>query len=142
MRATVYSIGFLLMAVLFSCEDTGWLVNCEDCYPDEPLSATLEIKLDDDPSVFSQGVVVNIYEGNIEDNALVTSFRTFGASTNQDVILNKKYSVSATYIAKDGTTYIAVDSAIPRVRYEKSQCDEKCYFIYDKVIDLRIKYTK
>ncbi len=133
---------FLLMAVLFSCEDTGWLVNCEDCYPDEPEGATLELKLDDDPSVLSAGVVVKIYEGNIEDNTLVTSFKTFGASTNQDVILNKKYTISATYLTNEGTTYIAVDSATPRVRYEKSQCDEKCYFIYDKVIDLRIKYTK
>jgi hypothetical protein len=141
-KAFIRASGFLILAFLLSCEDTALLINCEDCNEEEPQEATLEIKLEDNPVNFSPSVLVSIYEGNIEDNALLTSFRTFGSSSSYSVVLNKKYSVTATYLTNNGTTYIAVDSATPKVRYEKSQCDEKCYFVYDKVIDLRIKYTK
>jgi len=55
------------------------------------------------------------------------------------VSLNKKYTVTATYQI-DGDTYIAVDSAFPRVKYTKEQCEDPCYFVYDRIVDLRIKY--
>jgi len=142
MKAFIRSVVFFILAVLLSCEDTALIINCEDCNTSEPQEAVLEIKLEDDPINFSPSILVSIYEGNIEDNALVSSFRTFGSSSSYSVVLNKKYSVTATYLTNSGTTYIAVDSATPRVKYEKSQCEEKCFYVYDKVIDLRIKYTK
>jgi hypothetical protein len=141
-HSNIISIVTIILTVLLSCEDTSLLVNCEECYTSEPQEAEIEIKLEDDPVNFSPSVLVSIYEGNIEDNALLTSFRTFGTSSSYSVVLNKKYSVKATYTTNNGITYIAVDSAIPRVKYEKSQCDENCYYVYDRVVDLRIKYTK
>jgi hypothetical protein len=58
-----------------------------------------------------------------------------------DVPINKKYTATATYYKSD-IKYVAVDSATPRVKYDKNQCDDPCYFVYDRVVDLRLKYTK
>jgi tartrate dehydratase beta subunit/fumarate hydratase class I family protein len=57
------------------------------------------------------------------------------------VTVNKKYTVSATYYI-NGNNYTVVDSATPRIKYNKDECDEPCYYVYNKVIDLRLKYTE
>jgi hypothetical protein len=133
----------LLLAVVFvlffSCEDQGLFVKCPDCTSDEPLNTTLEIKLD----LPSPGKVtkVNIYEGNLEDSVLYGSINTTGSSASFSVTLNKKYTVTAAYYVPDDY-YVAVDSATPRVRYDKTHCDNPCYFVYDKDLDLRLKYNR
>jgi hypothetical protein len=129
----------LIILCCFSCEDTGLIVKCADCLDDEPLEAVLDIKLDSNHS--SIQTTINVYEGNIEDSVLYSTLKTLSSSATIKVTLNKKYTVTATY--KDQNDfYIAIDSATPRVRFEKSQCDNPCYFIYDKILDLRLKYTK
>ena len=122
----------------FSCEDQGLVVKCADCLNEEPGDAVLDIKLDSDSSTET---IVNVYEGNIEDSVLYTTLKTFNSSASVKVTLNKKYTVTATY-KEQNDLYVAIDSATPRVRFEKSQCDKPCYFIYNKVLDLRIKYTR
>jgi len=94
-----------------------------------------------DQANFGFEVQINVYEGNIDDSVLYSSFKTSGTQTTIPVTLNKKYTVTATYYISDNY-YIAVDSATPRVRFEKTQCDDPCYYVYDKKIDLRLKYTK
>jgi hypothetical protein len=64
-----------------------------------------------------------------------------GTRTFSEVTLNKKYTFSVSYITPEGT-FTAIDSATPRVSYNKDQCNDPCYYVYDKVIDLRLKYTK
>lgn len=134
---------FLLafITVCFSCEDQGLIVKCPDCLEKEPLKTTLEIKL----NMYDYGslatTIITVYEGNIEDNIIYDTFQTINQNETVAVTLNKKYTVTATYSISTNT-YIAVDSATPKVRYEKSQCDDPCYFVYDRVLDLRLKYTK
>jgi hypothetical protein len=124
----------------FSCEDQGLIVKCPDCTADEPVDTLLDIKFD---SGFSKdGVIINIYEGNLEDSILYNTYNIKGTVINATVTLNKKYTVTATYTYDQGTKYIAVDSATPKVKYEKDQCDDPCFFVYDKTVDLRLKYTK
>jgi hypothetical protein len=144
MRITIkilLAIGFIFC---LSCEDQGFIVKCPDCTTDEPVSTNLEVKLDQltkYDATRTNITQINVYEGNIEDSVLYSSHLTSLNSYSIPVTLNKKYTVSATYTI--GTNvYVAVDSATPKVRYEKSQCDDPCYFIYDKKIDLRLKYTK
>jgi hypothetical protein len=84
---------------------------------------------------------VEIWEGNLEDSILMGSYTSLSKTFTQQVTLNKKYTITATYYVSD-SKYIAVDSATPRVKYEKAQCDDPCYYIYDKDCDLRLKYTK
>lgn len=131
----------LLIIVLccFSCEDKGLIVKCADCLDDEPVEAVLDIKVDSNHS--SIETTINVYEGNIEDSVIYSTQKTIGSSASIRVTLNKKYTVTATY-KEQNDFYVAIDSATPRVRFEKSQCDKPCYFIYDKKIDLRLKYTK
>lgn len=129
-----------LLVFCFSCEDQGLIIKCPDCLEEEPFKTTMELKL----NMYKYGsmaTLITVYEGNIEDNIVFDTFQTKDQNETVTVFLNKKYTITATYFVSPDT-YIAVDSATPKVRYEKSQCDSPCYFVYDKVLDLRLKYTK
>lgn len=132
---------FLAIAFLFffACEDQSLVVKCPDCLAEEPTDANLEIKLD--ANRMGGAILINIYEGNIEDSILYNSIQTSSLTATLSVKLNKKYTATATYYVNDNY-YVAIDSATPRVRFDKTQCDDPCYFVYDKKIDLRLKYTK
>jgi hypothetical protein len=129
---------FILLVISFSCEDQTFIIHCADCKADEPKEAELYAKLD---TKYYYGSLIKIYEGNLEDSILVGSYTSYGSSFTQMVTLNKKYTITATYYESDNK-YIAVDSATPRVKYDKSQCDNPCYYVYDTDCDLRLKYTK
>jgi hypothetical protein len=129
---------FLLLVISFSCEDQTFIIPCADCTEDEPVEAELSLKLD---SKYYYNALVQIWEGNLEDSILIGSSIVFSSTFTQQVTLNKKYTVTATYYVADNK-YIAVDSATPRVKYDKSQCDNPCYYVYDRKCDLRLKYTK
>jgi len=129
----------IIILFCFSCEDQGLIVRCGDCLSEEPLTVVLEAKLDSNHSGYE--TLIKVDEGNLEDSVIYSTMQTAGSSAFIDVTLNKKYTVTATY-KEQNDFYIAIDSATPRVRFEKSQCDNPCYFIYDKVLDLRLKYTK
>jgi hypothetical protein len=128
----------IIFIFIFSCEDQVLIVKCPDCTADEPLSTDLDVKLEQEYYGFQ--TVLNVYEGNLEDSVLYRSYKVTGSHASVSVILNKKYTLTATYYIP-GNYYIAVDSAEPRVKYDKSQCDSPCYYVYDKTIDLRLKYT-
>jgi hypothetical protein len=129
---------FLLLIISFSCEDQIFIIPCSDCTTDEPVDAELTAELD---TKYNTVIVVEIWEGNLEDSILVGSYTVNGSPFTQQVTLNKKYTMTATYYISNDK-YIAVDSATPRVKYEKAQCDSPCYYIYDRKCDLRLKYTK
>jgi hypothetical protein len=131
-------ISLCVLAIFFSCEDKGFIVQCSDCTIDEPVTAELYADLDPD---HYYGCLVQIWEGNLEDSILVDSYPSYMKVFTQEVVLNKKYTVTATYNIS-GAIYIAVDSSTPRVRYEKAQCNDPCYYVYDKKLELRLKYTK
>jgi hypothetical protein len=128
----------LILVVSFSCEKEGLFVKCPDCTSNEPNIAKLEAKLE--YNYYSE-VSIQIWEGNLEDSILLGSYQSTSKTFNHDVILNKKYTVTATYYIS-GDKYVAVDSVTPRVKYDKDQCDDPCYFVYDRICDLRLKYTK
>jgi len=134
---SVFKIFFLAAIVIcFSCEDKGWFTDCSDCTQNEPDKAILLIKLKETESQ----VVLNVYEGELEDSVLYGSAIPWGSEYNFTVGLNKKYTVTATYVF-EGKTYTAVDAATPRVKFTETQCEEACYFLYDRVVDLRLKYA-
>ena len=138
MQKILRIISLCVLAIFFSCEDNGFIVQCSDCTIEEPVTAELSADLDPD---HYYGCLVQIWEGNLEDSILVNSYQTFEKVFTQEVVLNKKYTVTATYYIS-GNSYVAVDSSTPRVRYEKSQCNDPCFFVYDKKLELRLKYTQ
>lgn len=139
MKNTIKILLLLTFVFCFSCEEQGLYVKCRDCTADEPVKTNLEVKTD--LGNYGYETVINVYEGNLEDSVIYASYKTMGTSTTISVTLNKKYTVTATYYIPDDY-YVAIDSATPKVKYEKTQCDDPCYFVYDKFIDLRLKYTK
>ena len=136
MKGPVKIFFFVLLAILFSCEEKGWFTECSDCTTTEPEKANLVVKLGET----SSQVVINIYEGELEDGILYDSVIPMSSVYKIQVGLNKTYTVTATYIFGE-KTYTAVDSATPKVRFTETQCEEACYFVYDREIDLRLKYT-
>jgi len=138
MRIVTKTILVISLIFSFSCEDQGVIVKCPDCTADEPVLAVLDINLDAPISGYT--TLVTVYEGNIEDSVVYKTIRTSVTSTTASVSLNKKYTVTARYYIPDNY-YVAVDAVTPQVRYDKSQCDEPCYFVYDRVLNLRLKYS-
>ncbi len=140
MKTLLRSSVFILLAIVFSCDKTDMVfVRCSECTDFEPVNAVLDIRLDSEDPGIAQ---INIYEGNLEDDILYGSLRVAGrSSVTYDVLINKKFTVTAEYLI-DGKRYIAVDSAQPRVKYDEDSCDEPCYYIFDRILDLRLKYLK
>lgn len=137
MRILIGIFSFCTLVILFSCEEHGFLVECAECKVEEPKNAELEIKLDNRGAY---GTLINIYEGNLEDSILLDTFIITTETFHNTVSLNKKYTITATYYF--GAKYTAVNSVTPRVRYNKDQCDDPCYYIYDRTVNLKVKYTK
>lgn len=127
---------FLFSVLLFSCEEQGLIIKCPDCVKEEPLKYTLDIKLD--MNNFGAPTEISIYEGNLEDSILFGTYNASGTHITILVPLNKKYTLTASYYVPD-YYYTVVDSATPRVRYSKDQCDEPCYFVYDRFVNLKLK---
>jgi hypothetical protein len=138
MQKVLRILFFLILVLSFSCEDQGFIVECSDCTADEPVTAELYAKLEPD---YYYGALIRIWEGNLEDSILMGSYTSYNKTFTQEVTINKKYTITATYYGSNDT-YIAVDSATPRVKYDKSQCEDPCFFVYDRKCDLRLKYTR
>jgi hypothetical protein len=129
---------FLAFSVLFSCEDPGkYFVNCNDCTADEPSEAYLKVKLE---IKYGQSIV-NVFMGNLEDSVLFDTFTANTAETNVKVPVNETFTLTTKYYYYNKYYYV-VNSVTPRVVYEKNECNDPCYYVYDKVVDLRLKYTK
>jgi hypothetical protein len=128
---------FLIMVFLFSCKQTGLLVDCSECVSQEPIEAELRVQLSTQYGI----TYVDVYQGYLEDSVLFSSVNSYSAIINITVPINKKYTLTAKYLST-GSVYIAVNSVTPRVKYAKDQCDDPCYYIYDNEVDLRLKYTK
>jgi len=141
MRKVFRIIFLLILCTFFSCEESPLFINCPDCTEEEPLETDIEIKLESRTD--GANTLINVYEGNLENSFIYTSFYTSSNNslTSVSVAINKKYTITATYF-KTNNKYIAVDSATPRVKYDKEQCDNPCYMVYDRKCDLRLKYTK
>jgi hypothetical protein len=127
---------FLSIIICFSCEGKEWIVNCSDCQENEPENAIIKIKLKN----IDTPVSVQIYEGELDDDIIYASYEANGSDFTALAGLNKKYTFTATYVI-DGKTYIAVNSTTPRVKYAESDCENPCYFVYNNIVDLRLKYT-
>jgi hypothetical protein len=128
-------IMLLFIVILFSCEEHGYFIKCSECITTEPVKVQLEIKLNFNGY---SGVGVRIYEGNIEDSLLIAEYDVYAATFKYNVSLNNKYTVTGTYFKNDNK-YITVDSATPKTGFDKDRCEKPCYYVYDKVLDIRLK---
>jgi len=138
MNKILKTFALSVMVSFFSCEDQTIIIKCSDCVIDEPVTAELYADLDPD---YFYGSLIQIWEGNVEDSILFDSYISYSDVVSKEVTINRKYTITATY-HRENADYIAVDSATPRVKYEKTQCDNPCYYIYDTKCNLKLKYTR
>jgi len=149
MKAFKTSTLFLILVFCFSCEEDLQLlrdisfVNCDECTTNEPHKAILDIKLEKlyRHSLYDPLVEITVFEGNLEDDIVYRSIQTTNNETTADVPLNKKYTITAKYYINNNT-YIAVNSVTPHVKYDRHNCDEPCYYVVNKLVNLRLKYLK
>ncbi len=126
-----------MLVFFFSCEKPGTeIIRCSECSSSEPVKVKIQIKLDKYTKT-----TVNIYEGNLEDSILYESITTEANTIYRVVSLNRKYTLTAMYSIR-GNYYIVVNSITPRVLYDEDYCEEPCYYVYDKDVNLRLKYSK
>lgn len=135
LKLIISIIAFSVLVLLFSCEKHP-IVNCSECEQEEPLKARLEIRLEN-----GYNSTVNIYEGNLEDSIIYISKFAGSNQIFEYVPLNRKYTITATYYDR-GNYYIVINSVIPRVVYDEYNCEEPCYYIFNKKVNLRLKYKK
>jgi hypothetical protein len=129
----------LALLLLFSCEKGG-MTDCSKCDTSESYLVQLMIYIRNsdyvplDPSV-------TIYEGAIEDSIVLDRIIVNESYTyvTYDAILYKDYSASVEFTL-DGRKYVSVGAASPKVRYDETTCDQPCYYVYDNVIDLSLRY--
>ena len=136
----IRNIIILLPVLLFSCDKPGLFVSCKDCSEQEPVNATITVTVDPF-SKTNYYPEVDVYEGNIEDGLLINTYNSDGGTISISKAINKKYTLTATYYI-NGISYIAIDSATPKVEFESNRCGKPCYIVYDNKVDLRIKYEK
>jgi hypothetical protein len=129
---------FLAMVMLFSCEDITLVLDCSKCNTDEPSDAEIAIKVS---SSYNE-VLINIYEGNLDDSILYKTITAYGSSASCTLPLNKTFAFSARYFTSYGDIYYVINSITPHVKYVEDQCDEPCYFIYNNTVNLKLKYLR
>ncbi len=143
MKKILLYLFMISFSYIFSCDENPVFIDCRECYQNEPDYATLILKLD---KSFSSGLypsaLITIYLGNIEDNVVLYTFNVQQSRYEIEVALNRKYTISATYTDDKGIKYTAIDTAYPRIRFDEYQCEEPCYYVYDRVVNLSLKYIK
>jgi len=135
-KTSLIIAAFLLL--LFSCED-GYITDCEECYSDD-YRVVLKIKFRT-PEYIPVNPVVTLYEGNVSDSIIIgKSYISEPHSyIEYDAILYKDYSAMLVFY-KDGRKYVTTAAACPQVKYDETTCEEPCYYLYDNILDLRLRY--
>jgi hypothetical protein len=139
MNRTAKILFLLAISILFSCDKLHDFPGCSDCKTEEPDRAQLLFKFE---YSYAVSIEVNVYEGELSDSILYSSViqNISTPAYMLNVALNRKFSATGKYVINK-ISYTVVDSATPRVVYEKDRCDDPCYYIYDNTIDLRLKKT-
>jgi len=129
----------LTLLLLFSCEKGG-LTDCTKCDTSENYLVQLEIYIKS-PDFVPSNPSVTVYEGAIEDSIVLQriSVNESYSYVTFDALLYKDYSASVEFTL-DGKKYVTVGAASPKVRYDETTCDQPCYYVYDNIIDLRLRY--
>ena len=138
MKYKFWVIIIILSLSVFACERKFEIFefNCEDCYQERPDYGPLII-------YFSIGgeneyVLYTIYKGEFEDCIVEYADTAFYNEEQIDVPVNEYYSVEAKYVSGNDTIYV-VDGDQFKLKKETTECDKKCYYFKDGIIDVRLR---
>lgn len=139
MRNSPFKVALALL-MLFSCEEGG-ITDCDNCEPGGITQPQLIIYIRNSEYV-PANPLVTIYEGAIEDSIVLRrmSVDVSYSYTTYDAVLYKDYTATLEFFL-NSVRYVAIGAACPKVRYDESSCEEPCYYLYDNIIDLRLRYN-
>lgn len=129
----------LALLLLFSCEE-GTVTDCNECHPDVIYQPQLTIYIRDS-EYEPVNPLVTIYEGAIEDSIVLNRINVNESYSyiTYDAVLYKDYTIKLEFFL-NSIKYVAIGAACPKVRYDESTCDQPCYYLYDDIVDLRLRY--
>lgn len=136
MNRIIYLLLFVLLAVACERKYEFFELDCENCYQEKPECGPLIIYFSFDEE--NDSVRYIIYRGNFENREVEYTGNAIFTEEQIDVPVNEYYSVEALYL-KDGDTIRVVDGDKFKLKKETSECDKKCYFFKDGMIDVRLK---
>lgn len=128
-----------LVVLLLSC-DENIAKNCMDCNPVGIQTAPLIIK----HRSLEYNIVnpkVTLYEGAVEDGIILAEYFSEEQilSFSFDALLYKDYTATLEFTL-DGRNYITTAGACPQLGYDDTSCEAPCWFVYDNILDLRLRY--
>jgi hypothetical protein len=129
----------LLVILLLSCEE-NIVKDCGECYPGGIETATLIISFRT-PDYIPVNPVVSLYEGALKDSILLARYHVAEPYSyiSYDALLYKDYTATLEF-TYEGRKYITVAGACPQAGYDDISCEEPCWFVYDNVLDLKLRY--
>lgn len=128
-----------ILLLLFSCEE-GFITDCNDCYTSDDYQVILTIKYQGTTYV-PIGALITLYEGPVGDNLVLEKFYVKDpySEIRYPAVLYKDYSATIEYTYAD-RHFILTAGACPKVKYDETTCEEPCYYVYDNVLDLTLRY--
>jgi hypothetical protein len=133
-----FFIIFSICLVFISCKEKLFTgdVNCSECYTPKPDSAYMTIKFTINKDY--KEVPFVLYRGDFEDNQIDWIDTSHTATKDVWVKTDQIYSVKAKYKKGDKTLY-AVDGGKVKVLLVTGTCDQDCYVIKGKTLNLEIR---
>ncbi|MFO7369962.1 MAG: hypothetical protein R6X09_06810 [Bacteroidales bacterium] len=136
MKLTLVVLFLLILAG--SCDEKVYTgdVDCDECYTEKPQQADLIIDL----TISNRfgNVVVNVYEGEVEDNQVVLTDTVDYTPFYAYVKVDKKYAVRAEYRKGTETLYV-IDGTKLKVMSVSDACEDACYVIEGETVNATIK---
>ncbi len=129
----------ILILLLFSCEE-GYLTDCSQCSVSEDYNVVLKINLRDQDR-YMEDPVVTLYEGPVSDGIVIEKYYIVDPNSMiyYGAILYKDYSATLEF-RYNGRQYVSTAGACPKVRFDETTCDEPCWYVYDNIIELNLRY--
>jgi len=138
MRNSPFIVALALL-LLFSCEE-GTITDCSKCYTEGINQPQLTIYIRN-PEYEPVNPIVTVYEGAIADSIVLKRINVNESYSyiTYDAVLYKDYTVTVEFFINN-VRYVSIGAACPKVRYDETSCDGPCYYLYDNVVDLRLRY--
>ncbi|MBN1143892.1 MAG: hypothetical protein JXA72_05690 [Bacteroidales bacterium] len=131
-------VALFLLILTGSCDEKVYTgdVDCDECYTEKPQQADLIIDL----TISNRfgNVVVNVYEGEVEDNQVVLTDTVYYTPFYAYVKVDKKYAVRAEY-RKGAKTLYVTDGTKLKVKSVSDACEDACYVIEGETVNATIK---
>lgn len=123
--------------VFNSCEkNRGIIVDCDECYYDEPDSGDLIVYLTFNSE--NTRIPLTVYKGQVDDEWIEYVDTAISSPYYLYVALDEYYSVEAEYKSGNRTIY-AVDGDKIKSRFVTETCEYDCWIISGGVIDVELK---